>query len=131
MTEQVSVSMATPTGYYIGDPPPGETFPWATVQAGWQCPVCRHVMSPVMTICPFCPATATTMTATGASPDPFTIRLPDEMGGSAPVQIRRDIGSDWSEVFPGLQARWIGFKGDGGGVTAEWRVTPQTCPGGC
>jgi hypothetical protein len=43
-------------------------FPSLTPPQGWQCPVCSHVMSPSMTVCPYCPSTPppVTMTTTGS-----------------------------------------------------------------
>lgn len=41
---------------------PGVTLPAFTltpfpfVSQGWQCPCCRHVMAPHITMCPVCPA---------------------------------------------------------------------------
>lgn len=65
-------------------------------------------------------------------PDPLTIRLPDSMAATSPVQIRA-LDTEWREVFPGLQAQVNCEAGDIPGlpVTVLFRLTPQTCPGGC
>lgn len=98
----------------------------AVVSQGWQCPVCSHVMAPVMTVCPYCPSTPplVTMTTTtntvniSTSPDTgeesalqadapadrLRVRLPDVMLHEGHQQIRA-LSAGWIEAFPGLQAK--------------------------
>jgi hypothetical protein len=97
----------------------------AVVSQGWQCPVCSHVMAPVMTVCPYCPSSPplVTMTTTGsigvsttadtaaATPEPavaqaegaLAVFLPDYMRDGG-VQCS-PVTKAWREIFPGLEAK--------------------------
>lgn len=46
---------------------PVMSFQLPFVPQGWQCPCCRHVLAPHVSMCPICPSTATLTYTTTSS----------------------------------------------------------------
>lgn len=103
-------------------------IPDSAVPSGWQCPACRHVYGPQVSECsrcpdsccacgspdvryrnyrdqPFCTPCADGERPRGLRPDNVPIlALPAEMGHAGYLRIARFTG-DWTDIFPGFQAR--------------------------
>jgi hypothetical protein len=82
---------------------PGSVMSFTTTEQGWQCPVCKHVMSPVMTVCPYCPPVEFATTAHAGEPLP----LPDQWqaeacagaNGRSAVKVTHVPTGAWAEAL--------------------------------